>query len=176
MHWRQRYPRPEPIECHLGDVPEGLEPIRYRAYRQPSYSIASAAHMVIAWIAVTIFVLLIILAVSLSFMLAAKPSLAQHNHDRHHSDYLDWSSTKVRSCCDHQDCGVMHEHDVRESATGPEVRIADQWCPVLQEHYLIRGRSPDWNAVHACIRKLTTLNAHEPPCVRLLCFAGRGGV
>ena len=163
--------------CHLGDVPDGMmEPIRYTAYRQPSYSVAAGVHLVIAWVAVTIFVLLVILAVTLAFMFAAQPSLAQHNHERHHSDYLDWSSTKTRSCCNNDDCGILRDHDFRETAAGPEVRIANQWCPVLQEHYLIRGKSPDWNATHACIRKLSTLNAHEPPCARLLCFAGRGGV
>lgn len=100
--------------------------------------------------------------------------LAQHNHERGHNDYLGWSSAKVNNCCNNDDCGILDETDLRETPAGTEINISGQWCPVEPRHYLIRGKSPDWNAAHACIRK--TPIANQSPCERLLCFAGRGGV
>ena len=102
------------------------------------------------------------------------PVQAQHNHDRHHSDYLNWSSTKTHSCCSNQDCGTVENADLRETSSGTQIRIEDQWCPVLREHYLIRGKSPDWNVSHACIGNSEHWQS-RPPCERLLCFSGKGG-
>lgn len=102
------------------------------------------------------------------------PALAQHNHERGHSDYQNWSSGKVANCCNNQDCGGLSEADMRATGAGLEVLIAGEWCPVLREHFLTRGRSPDWNTAHVCIGK----SAHHltmPPCERLLCFTGKGG-
>lgn len=100
----------------------------------------------------------------------ALPALAQHNHGAGHNDYLGWSSQKVANCCNNQDCGALNDDEVRETQTGPEVRIGDQWCPVLRQHYLVRGKSPDWNTPHACVRKYG-----EAGCERLLCYTPKGG-
>jgi hypothetical protein len=100
---------------------------------------------------------------------------AQHNHARGHNDYLGWSSGKINNCCNNDDCGTLKDDEVRETATGTQVLIAGEWCPVLREHYITRGKSPDWNATHACVGKTPYYTA-MPPCERLLCFSGKGGV
>lgn len=116
-----------------------------------------------------------LIVVVLFFVALGKAARAQHSHERHHNDYLNWSSGKTANCCNNDDCGVLHDRDLRDSAAGAEVWIAGRWCPVLREHYLTRGKSPDWNAPHACIQKLNAHNVGAPPCSRLLCFAGKGG-
>lgn len=104
---------------------------------------------------------------SILFLLCA-PAFAQHNHERYHSDYENWSSRKTANCCNNQDCGSLSDNEVRQDANGTSVLIAGQWCPVLPIHLLTRGKSPDWTAGHACVRK----NPDVPPCERLLCFIG----
>lgn len=108
------------------------------------------------------------------------PVLAQHNHAAGHNDYQGWASEVTANCCNNQDCGSLHDEDVRESVAGTEIRIEGQWCPVLPKHYIKRGRSPDWNKSHACIRPKYVDDdgtpMDEPPCGRLLCFGGKGGV
>ena len=98
-------------------------------------------------------------------------ALAQHEHARGHDDYAAWASGKTGHCCNDQDCGALADDEWREAGAGPEIRIAGEWCPVRREHFIIRGRSPDWNVAHACVLK----NEHVPACERLLCFAGKGG-
>jgi hypothetical protein len=52
--------------------------------------------------------------------------------------------------------------------------VRGKWCPVLPEHFIIKGKSPDWNKPHACINyDLRTSYADD--CERLLCYSGRGG-
>ena len=116
-------------------------------------------------------------ALSLAALTAhvAMPALAQYNHDAGHNDYQSWASQKTGNCCSGRDCGVLHEAEQRETASGPTVLIDGQWCPVLREHYIIRGKSPDWNMPHACIGKSEHWQS-RPPCERLLCYSGRGGV
>lgn len=100
------------------------------------------------------------------------PALAQHSHDAGHGDYKDWASQRANSCCSDRDCGSLKDSEVRNTATGTQVLISGQWCPVLREHYLIRGKSPDWSVPHACIRPWSNT---DDPCERLLCFSGPGG-
>ena len=103
------------------------------------------------------------------------PALAQHNHAAGHSDYIDWRSIRApHSCCDNRDCGNIPDSEVRETATGTQVRISGTWCPVLREHYLTRGKSPDWDTAHVCIQPISPYNVADP-CGRLLCFTGKGG-
>jgi hypothetical protein len=47
----------------------------------------------------------------------------------------------------------LNETDWREEQTGTHVPIFGEWYPVLPQHYIIRGKSPDWNVPHACINK-----------------------
>jgi hypothetical protein len=100
----------------------------------------------------------------------ASPTLAQHNHDQGHHAYMAWASKKTGNCCNNQDCGSLEEGEWRETEQGAEVKILGEWCPVLPEHLIIRGKSPDWTKPHACINKNMSLVSH--PCHRLLCFAG----
>ena len=109
------------------------------------------------------------------------PVAAQHNHHRHHNDYRDWSSQKRSNCCNNDDCGTLKADEWRHSRAGVEVLIAKKWCPVLREHFLTRGKSPDWNVAHACVQKpMADENSGEiydpDPCQRLLCFSGTGGI
>ena len=96
---------------------------------------------------------------------------AQHNHGAGHDEYQGWASRKVSNCCNNQDCGALKPDEIRETDTGPQVLISGQWCPVLREHYLTRGRSPDWSTPHACVRQSQAID----PCDRLLCFTPSGG-
>lgn len=99
----------------------------------------------------------------------------QHNHHRGHGHYKDWASERVGNCCSDDDCGELNDDELRETATGPEVKIAGQWCPVLRHHFIIRGKSPDASVPHACIGN----RGHwldKPPCERLLCFMGKAGI
>lgn len=107
-----------------------------------------------------------------ALLCVATPAWAQHNHAQGHSEYQNWSSGKVASCCSNQDCGTVKESDIRQTSAGAEIKIDNQWCPVLPEHFLTRGKSPDWSTAHACIRVQPTENT----CDRLLCFLSAGGI
>ena len=107
----------------------------------------------------------------LTVVFVVSTARAQHNHAAGHDEYRGWSSQKTGNCCNNQDCGALSDDQHRETAIGAEVLIEGEWCPVLREHYLTRGRSPDWNVVHACVRKHATV----PPCEKLLCYSGKGG-
>lgn len=109
-----------------------------------------------------------IIALLILFPLSAS---AQHNHAQGHSEYQNWSSRKTGNCCNDQDCGSIRDSDVRQNSTGAEVKIDGEWCPVQAQHYLTRGKSPDWAVNHACVSKNTSLS----PCDRLLCFSAKGG-
>jgi hypothetical protein len=104
----------------------------------------------------------------------AGPALAQHDHARGHSEYQSWASQKTGNCCDDKDCGILDDDQVRETTTGPEVKVRGKWCRVLPEHFIIKGKSPDWNKPHACIN--TDLRtSYGDDCERLLCYSGKGG-
>ena len=102
-------------------------------------------------------------------LFSATAALGQHNHDAGHSDYIDWRSQRApQSCCNDHDCGSLKDDDVRQTATGPEVKVGGDWCPVLPEHYLTRGKSPGWSVAHACIdRKSTRLNSSHVALSRM---------
>ncbi len=106
-----------------------------------------------------------------ALVLLVMPASAQQNHERHHDDYKSWSSTKTSNCCNNQDCGTLADEDVRNTPTGTEVKIDGEWCPVKPEHFIVKGKSPDWNVAHACILQTKAVAT----CDRLLCFSGKGG-
>ncbi len=114
---------------------------------------------------------LFVSAALVAVFLCAVAARAQHNHGAGHSEYQGWSSGKVGNCCDDRDCGALKEDELRETATGLQVRIDGQWCPVLRQHYLTRGKSPDWSVAHACVSPAP----YADPCERLLCFTPAGG-
>ena len=97
-------------------------------------------------------------------------SSAQHNHAQGHPDYSLWASRKTEHCCNNQDCGELRPDEWRETNEGAEIKIRGQWCPVLPEHFIIRGKSPDWSKPHACINNSPSITT--APCLRLLCFSG----
>jgi hypothetical protein len=100
-------------------------------------------------------------------------ALAQHNHGAGHGEYQGWASGVTPNCCDNRDCGALKETEHRQTATGPQILIDGEWCPVLRQHYLTKGRSPDWSTPHACIR--IKHPAATPGCDRLLCYTPAGG-
>jgi hypothetical protein len=102
------------------------------------------------------------------------PALAQHDHARGHSEYQSWASRKTGNCCDDKDCGILDDDQVRETTTGPEVKVRGKWCRVLPEHFIIKGKSPDWNKPHACINS-DVRTSYGDDCERLLCYSGKGG-
>ena len=102
------------------------------------------------------------------------PFKVQH-HAQGHDEYKNWSSQKTGNCCNNDDCSEIHDTNVRSTPSGYEVAIDHQWCPVLREHWIIRGRSPNFTSYHGCIKKKTEWNNSTPACERLLCFAGKGG-
>jgi hypothetical protein len=95
----------------------------------------------------------ILCKILLLLVLLHLPAAAQHNHPAGRNEYHNWASGVTQNCCNNQDCGDLNEADVKETARGTEIKIADQWCPVLFKHYITKGKSPDWNKAHACIRR-----------------------
>lgn len=114
---------------------------------------------------------IVVLCIFAAFPLAAS---AQHNHAAGHNEYQNWSSQKTSNCCNNDDCGQILDTQVRATDKGYEVAIDKQWCPVLREHWIIRGKSPDFSSYHGCVGK-SAYYKELPPCERLLCFAGKGG-
>jgi hypothetical protein len=109
-------------------------------------------------------------------VLMASPAYAQHNHDEGHPDYREWASGRTWNCCNEKDCGDLNDDEVRETPTGTEVLVktkgnAPKWCPVTKQHYLTKGKSPDWNKPHACIVNSTY---YDDPCKAFLCYTGKG--
>jgi hypothetical protein len=102
------------------------------------------------------------------------PAFAQHDHARGHNEYQNWASKKTGNCCDDKDCGILNDDQVRETTTGPEVKVRGKWCRVLPEHFIIKGKSPDWNKPHACVN-YDFRTTYADDCDRLLCYSGRGG-
>jgi hypothetical protein len=115
-------------------------------------------------------------AFSVAVALYPKPALAQHNHSEGHPDYQSWASGRTEYCCNEEDCGDLNEDEVREGVSGKEVLVHARtheptWCPVRPEHYIIKGKSPDWGKSHACVNHKST---YSDPCAALLCFSGKG--
>lgn len=96
---------------------------------------------------------------------------AQEHHAQGHADYSNWASQKTTNCCNNEDCGDLTADQWREVPTGKEIVIKGKWCPVKPEHYITKGKSPDWNKAHACVQQNTT---YIDPCDALLCFSGIG--
>ena len=69
-------------------------------------------------------------------------ALAQDNHHLHHAYYQNWVNKQDRGCCNNQDCGELRPENERITASGVEVRIDGEWCPVQPHHYLKRGNAP----------------------------------
>jgi hypothetical protein len=106
-------------------------------------------------------------------LLFATDAMPQHNHAEGHNEYATWASHKATNCCNNMDCGALNDDEWRETPEGTQVKISGQWCPVLPEHFIIRGKSPDWSKAHACVQpdvKYST--GRKTPCERLLCFSG----
>ncbi len=104
--------------------------------------------------------------------------LVQHNHSEGHPDYLNWASGRTSNCCNEKDCGDLDESEVRETPTGTEVLVhvqgqKEKWCPVLKEHFITKGKSPDWSKPHACIIQSGWV---LDECQRFVCYAGKGGI
>ena len=99
----------------------------------------------------------------------------QIGHDLYHAQYRTWMSNSGFNCCNDQDCSPLADDHIKEDGDYTKVRV-DQpngtftWCPVLAEHLLRVGKSPDWSRAHACI--LPPL-AGRSPCERLKCFVDR---
>ena len=138
-------------------------PMSCRRLRSPDYPDDRTA---LFWIALCLC--------ALASCVLADPTLAQHDHARGHSEYQNWASRKTGNCCDDKDCGILDDDQVRETRTGPEVKVRGKWCPVLPEHFIIKGKSPDWNKPHACIN-YDFRTSYADDCERLLCYSGRGG-
>lgn len=102
--------------------------------------------------------------------IAIFPAHAQHNHAAGHADYSSWSSQKTQNCCNNMDCGALNDDEWRESIDGVEIKILGEWCSVKPEHFLTRGKSPDWSRAHACVQRGAYVT--KPTCERLLCFVG----
>jgi len=101
-------------------------------------------------------------------------ALAQHNHTQHHASYQSWVNKDGKGCCNDRDCGELADQDERNTATGTEVRIEGQWCPVLTYHYLKSGNAPNWQTSHVCV-SLTLADDDRGPCQRLLCYQPKPG-
>ncbi len=101
-------------------------------------------------------------------------ALAQDNHHLHHAYYQNWVNQKDRGCCNDQDCGELREENERSTATGMEVRIDGEWCPVQAWQYLKRGNAPNWATSHVCVTKNYS-GLKTSTCDRLLCYQPKPG-
>ena len=99
---------------------------------------------------------------------------AQEHHALHHAYYQNWVNKQDRGCCNNQDCGELQAENERATASGVEVRIDGQWCPVQPHHYLKQGNAPDWSTSHLCVQKYSAI-ANASPCQRLLCYQPKPG-
>jgi hypothetical protein len=122
----------------------------------------------------------IVIAIAVVIVVGVFKANAQHNHDEGHHDYTEWMSGRTWNCCNEKDCGDLNEDEVRETPTGTEVLVKTEdnepkWCPVTKQHFLIKGRSPDWSKPHACIINANTSH-YSNPCDAFLCFVPKGGV
>jgi hypothetical protein len=73
------------------------------------------------------------------------------SHALGHDEYRDWASERTPNCCNNEDCRALADNEWRETNTSTEILIKGKWCPVQKRHFILRGKSPDWNVVHACI-------------------------
>lgn len=90
-----------------------------------------------------------------------------------HDPYSDWRNKRGNDCCHGQDCAALKFEDIeadKQSGTVLRIKVRGQWCPVAEWMTLARGKSPDWSADHACIRKNAVFSN---PCDALICFAGK---
>jgi hypothetical protein len=97
----------------------------------------------------------------------------EHRHALGHGEYQDWASKKTNNCCNDVDCHYLAKDEYRETAEGTELKVGPKWCPVKDEHYVIRGKSPDWSKLHACINQNAS---YGDECDRILCFMRDGGL
>lgn len=93
---------------------------------------------------------------------AGAPALA---HEAHGVNYSSWTNRAGEGCCNNQDCRAAADEEVQLSPV-VKVKVGDDWCPVLEKHYLRTGNAPDWSSSHVCISN----NPHRKGCDRLLCF------
>jgi hypothetical protein len=101
-------------------------------------------------------------------------AFAQEQHDRGHLNYQNWVNKDDKDCCNNQDCGSLASVNERNTDAGTvEVRIENEWCPVLAHHYLKRGNAPDWSTSHVCVRKQYEGTPVVDACERLLCYQPR---
>ena len=100
---------------------------------------------------------------------------AQEHHQMHHAYYQNWVNKQDKGCCNNQDCGELREENERSTATGVEVRIDGQWCPVQEWHYLKRGNAPNWAMSHVCVTKNYS-GLKTSACDRLLCYQPKPGI
>lgn len=85
-----------------------------------------------------------------------------------HDGYDNWVSRTGVQCCNRMDCRPIPDADFQLSPV-TKVRVEGEWCPVLEKHYLQRGRTPDGTTAHVCVRP--AMGPYSPsPCERLLCF------
>ena len=117
----------------------------------------------------------LILIMLLSVVSAARGQdhSTQHaqSHALGHDEYRNWGSERAWNCCNNEDCRALADDEWRETKTGTEVRIKGKWCPVQKQHFIFKGKSPDWNVAHACIVGENYYSTGV--CDRLLCFMGR---
>lgn len=106
-----------PVESDLGDVIG--EPIKFVAYRRdraPPRWIENGTSLVIAWVAIVLFLALVMVAVVLSFLFAAQPSLAHGPADWIQNGGYKNSAGEL--CCGARDCFELTDTDVKVTAAG----------------------------------------------------------
>lgn len=116
-------------------------------------------------------VLTSIAAICIAFAITVGCAFAQQNHAAGHNDYQNWASKKTSNCCNNDDCGDLAETQWQETTAGVSVKIDNKWCPVKQEHFITKGKSPNGEKAHACVQKASEWSPSDP-CERLLCFTG----
>lgn len=116
----------------------------------------------------------VVLVIALLLLYPLARARAQEHHDLNHDHYRNWMNKNGFGCCNNRDCGALSAENERVTVAGiVEVKIDNEWCPVLPHHYLRKGNAPDWSTSHVCISPY--IYKGLSPCERLMCFQPRPG-
>ena len=120
MHWRfaqkrwaKKQPPSRPMECHLGDVPDGLEPIRppYRRRTDHPRWVEGWTHVIVAGVACITFAVLVIAFVVMLFLYAGARPARAHGDAQWIQDGR-FKNAIGELCCGVRDCNPIADDDV----------------------------------------------------------------
>src|SRR5215475_66215 len=86
------------------------------------------------------FIFAFMFTIVLLLMFSSVGRAQSTTHESGHAMYLYWQSKATKNCCNDEDCHPLAPNEWKEDNDGFAVLVAQQWCRVGPEHFLIRGR------------------------------------